>query len=267
MSDKATGRSRGFGYVDFSNAESCNAALESMQGFELEGRAMNLDLSKPRPAENANPRDRASDRAQKHGDTVSPESDTLFVGNLPFDADEDMVTEFFNEVAEVKSLRLPTDPYVIPLIPLNFRTLLSNSFIVIAVTARALATSLSTALRMPRMSTTPSSVLISVRDAELVPFAWTTLPHDNLVRVVVALVVAVEVAVEVVAVASVVVEAVVVASVVAAAAVVSEVVTVAASVDVEVTVAVAAEGVVALVAVEVVASKARRSHLIKYGRT
>lgn len=112
VTDKATGRSRGFGYVDFSNAESCNAALEAMQGFELEGRAMNLDLSKPRPAENANPRDRANDRASKHGDSVSPESDTLFVGNLPFDADEDMVSEFFNQVAEVKSLRLPTDQYV-----------------------------------------------------------------------------------------------------------------------------------------------------------
>ncbi|KAI0136562.1 hypothetical protein BJ170DRAFT_17688 [Xylariales sp. AK1849] len=109
VTDKEMQRSRGFGYVDFDNAENCQAAFDSMQGIELEGRAMRLDPSKPRPAEDATPRDRASDRAQKHGDSVSPESDTLFVGNLPFDADEDVVSEFFGEVAEVKSLRLPTD--------------------------------------------------------------------------------------------------------------------------------------------------------------
>lgn len=103
-------RSRGFGYVDFSSHEGAKAAFEKMNGFELEGRGMRLDPSKPRPAEDATPTGRAEHRAQKHGDTVSPESDTLFVGNLPFDADEDMVSTFFGEVAEVKSIRLPTDP-------------------------------------------------------------------------------------------------------------------------------------------------------------
>ncbi len=80
-----------------------------MNGFELEGRPLRLDPSKPRPAEDATPNARANDRAKQHGDVVSPESDTLFVGNLPFDADEEMVSEFFGEVSEVKSLRLPTD--------------------------------------------------------------------------------------------------------------------------------------------------------------
>lgn len=81
-----------------------------MQGFELEGREMRLDPSKPRPADDATPGARANDRARQHGDVVSPESDTLFVGNLPFDADEEMVTSFFGDVSEVKSVRLPTDP-------------------------------------------------------------------------------------------------------------------------------------------------------------
>ncbi|KAI0022944.1 hypothetical protein F4780DRAFT_119223 [Xylariomycetidae sp. FL0641] len=113
VTDKAMQRSRGFGYVDFENYESAKAAFESMNGFELDGRPLRLDPSKPRPAEgDSNPNARAQQRAQQHGDNVSPESDTLFVGNLPFDADEEMVSEFFNEVCEVKSLRLPTDQYV-----------------------------------------------------------------------------------------------------------------------------------------------------------
>lgn len=102
-------RSRGFGYVDFDTQENAQAALDKMNGFELEGRGLRLDPSKPRPAEDATPGARANERAKQHGDSVSPESDTLFVGNLPFDADEDMVSEFFGEVSEVKSLRLPTD--------------------------------------------------------------------------------------------------------------------------------------------------------------
>ncbi|KAI1106711.1 hypothetical protein F4804DRAFT_300266 [Jackrogersella minutella] len=110
VTDKAMQRSRGFGYVDFSNPEAAQAAFEKMNGFELEGRPLRLDPSKPRPADDATPNARAADRAREHGDSVSPESDTLFVGNLPWDADEDSVSAFFGEVAEVKGVRLPTDP-------------------------------------------------------------------------------------------------------------------------------------------------------------
>lgn len=109
VTEKGTGRSRGFGYVDFNDPEGCTKAYEAMQGFELDGRALNLDYANARPAD-ANPAGRAADRAKRHGDTLSPESDTLFVGNLPFDVDQDAVREFFGEVAEVASVRLPTDP-------------------------------------------------------------------------------------------------------------------------------------------------------------
>lgn len=68
---------------------------------------MRLDLSTSKPANN--PSERANDRAKKFNDELSPESDTLFVGNLSFNVDEDSVSAFFNEVANVKSLRLPTE--------------------------------------------------------------------------------------------------------------------------------------------------------------
>lgn len=84
-----------------------------MQGQELDNRPLNLDYAAPRPAD-SNPQARAQDRAQKHGDSISPESETLFVGNLPFDVDQETVTQFFGDVAEVVSVRLPTDPYASP---------------------------------------------------------------------------------------------------------------------------------------------------------
>lgn len=109
VSDKATGRSRGFGYVDFEDNESATKAYEAMQGKEIDGRALNLDYANSRPTD-ATPQARAADRASKHGDTVSPPSDTLFVGNLPFDVDQNSVSDFFNEVKPVAGVRLPTDP-------------------------------------------------------------------------------------------------------------------------------------------------------------
>lgn len=109
VTEKGTGRSRGFGYVDFKDAESAQVAYEAMQGQDVGGRAINLDYANARP-EGSDPQNRAADRAKKHGDTLSAESDTLFVGNLPFDIDQDSVTQFFNEVSSVTSVRLPTDP-------------------------------------------------------------------------------------------------------------------------------------------------------------
>jgi nucleolin len=69
---------------------------------------LRLDFAS-KPSADSAPNARAADRARKHGDVISPESDTLFVGNLPFSADEETVSAFFNEVAQVASLRIPTD--------------------------------------------------------------------------------------------------------------------------------------------------------------
>lgn len=112
VTDAAGGRSRGFGYVDFGSSDAAAKAMDAMQKQDLEGRALNIDFSSARSKDSGsgNFKSRANDRASTHNDQMSPESDTLFVGNLPFDVDEDTVRTFFEEVAEVKSCRLPTDP-------------------------------------------------------------------------------------------------------------------------------------------------------------
>ena len=111
VTEKETGRSRGFGFVDFSNPTAAKSAFETMQGKEIDGRAIKLDIA---PARNdgvrPNNQNRAQDRAKKHNDVVSPESNTLFVGNIPFGTSRDEVWEFFAEGVEVKNVRLPTNP-------------------------------------------------------------------------------------------------------------------------------------------------------------
>jgi nucleolin len=115
ITDKATGRSRGFGYVDFANPEAAQKAYDAKNGQLLDGRDLRLDFAQKRSNTDESPAARSNDRAKKFGDVVSPESDTLFVGNLPFEADEESVSSFFSEVCNVKNLRLPTDQYVRPL--------------------------------------------------------------------------------------------------------------------------------------------------------
>lgn len=94
-----------FGYVEYENASSAKAALEAKNGTELDGRNLNIDYSTPRPE--AAPR---QDRAKTYGDQKSPESDTVFVANLSFDADEATLQAEFETFGNIIGLRLPTDP-------------------------------------------------------------------------------------------------------------------------------------------------------------
>ena len=107
ISDKASGRSKGYGYVDFNKAANAAAALEAKKGSLIDGREANVDFATPR--DNNAPRERANNRAQQYGDSTNPPSDTLFVGNLSFGADENMIGEAFGAHGTVVNVRLPTD--------------------------------------------------------------------------------------------------------------------------------------------------------------
>ena len=48
VSDKFTGRSRGFGFVEMSNAEEAKAAMASLNEKELDGRKLNVNEARPR---------------------------------------------------------------------------------------------------------------------------------------------------------------------------------------------------------------------------
>jgi nucleolin len=105
--ERATGKSRGYGYVDFSSKAAAEKALKEYQGREIDGRPINLDLStgKQHTANNRN-----NDRASKFGDTPSEPSDTLFLGNLSFNANRDVLFNTFSEHGSVVSVRVPTHP-------------------------------------------------------------------------------------------------------------------------------------------------------------
>src|SRR6202142_35455 len=48
MMDRATNRPRGFGFVTMSSAEEAQKAIDGLNGKELDGRALTVNVAKPR---------------------------------------------------------------------------------------------------------------------------------------------------------------------------------------------------------------------------
>lgn len=48
INDRDTGRPRGFGFVTMANDDEARAAIEALNGTELDGRTLNVNEAKPR---------------------------------------------------------------------------------------------------------------------------------------------------------------------------------------------------------------------------
>ena len=48
MMDRETGRPRGFGFITMSSAEEANKAIEGLNGKDMDGRALTVNVAKPR---------------------------------------------------------------------------------------------------------------------------------------------------------------------------------------------------------------------------
>jgi cold-inducible RNA-binding protein len=48
ITDRESGRSRGFGFVTFTTEEAAQAAMEALNGTELDGRSIRIDLAQER---------------------------------------------------------------------------------------------------------------------------------------------------------------------------------------------------------------------------
>jgi RNA recognition motif-containing protein len=69
MLDKFTGKSRGFAFVEYSDAADATKAVEMFHGKEFQGRALTVNIARPRedrpPREGGGYRDRGGDRGDR----------------------------------------------------------------------------------------------------------------------------------------------------------------------------------------------------------
>lgn len=49
LTDRETGRSRGFAFVEMGNADESERAISALNGYALGGRALNVNEARPRP--------------------------------------------------------------------------------------------------------------------------------------------------------------------------------------------------------------------------
>mmetsp|Transcript_118195 Transcript_118195/g.205290 ORF Transcript_118195/g.205290 Transcript_118195/m.205290 type:complete len:340 (-) Transcript_118195:95-1114(-) len=90
MMDKVTGRSRGFGFVTFSNPESLQGVLSTQQ--VVDGKVVDCKVCSPK------------------GEVVMPyKPNRIFVGGLPQSADENKLRDFFSLFGAISDLRIMTD--------------------------------------------------------------------------------------------------------------------------------------------------------------
>jgi cold-inducible RNA-binding protein len=56
VTDRDTGRSRGFGFVEMATAEDASAAVARLGGTELDGRRIRVEIAKPSESRDGGPR-------------------------------------------------------------------------------------------------------------------------------------------------------------------------------------------------------------------
>jgi RNA recognition motif-containing protein len=67
MLDKATGRSRGFAFIEFATAEEASKAVEQFHGKEFQGRTLTVNVARPRE-------ERTSRWSERGGSEARPEA-------------------------------------------------------------------------------------------------------------------------------------------------------------------------------------------------
>lgn len=91
------GRPRGFGYIQFGSVEEARRGL-SLSGSEIDGREIRCDFAGQRKP-----------RAPRPTGPTNPPSNTLFVGNLAFDATEADIRDAFRSFGTVTGVRIAKD--------------------------------------------------------------------------------------------------------------------------------------------------------------
>lgn len=109
ITDSQNGRSRGFGYVEFTNAAHAAQAMALKNGAELDGRHIKIEFtsSGSRPGRSADGASGGGRGVISGGRPRNPECETLFVGSLSYEATQEMLRDIFSAHGTVTDVRIP----------------------------------------------------------------------------------------------------------------------------------------------------------------
>ncbi len=102
VNDRATGASRGFAFATYSQPSDASNAIEALNGVELDGRELRVNISRPREMRQRSTSFGGGGGAYRGS---APDNSKLFVGNLGWDTtSEDLLAAFspYGDVIEAK---------------------------------------------------------------------------------------------------------------------------------------------------------------------
>jgi RNA recognition motif-containing protein len=96
--DRASGRSRGFAFVDMASKNEVTAAIDGLNGVLVGGRAIRVVESVPKEELQSRGPQKYDESAQK-----------IYVGNIPFQTQKEDLMDFFSEYGGVREVYIPFD--------------------------------------------------------------------------------------------------------------------------------------------------------------
>lgn len=98
-----SGKPKGFAFVRFATVEGRDEAINRCNGTQMIDRTIGVRANKGRPSGGA----RRERRPPRTGLSEKPEGcTTIFVGNLPWSADEERLEEVFSQCGDIKNTRI-----------------------------------------------------------------------------------------------------------------------------------------------------------------
>uniref|UniRef100_A0A7S2SV17 RRM domain-containing protein n=1 Tax=Rhizochromulina marina TaxID=1034831 RepID=A0A7S2SV17_9STRA len=95
VSDRMSGRRRGFGFITFATVEGANAAVDQFNGVDLAGRSIRVDAAGNKPT--APPK-----QERRNNNRYDDANRRVFVGNLDFGTTEETLEQIFSDFGEVE---------------------------------------------------------------------------------------------------------------------------------------------------------------------
>jgi len=106
MKDEATGRSKGFAYVQYKTIAEAAAAYDSLNGSDINDRKIRLDYTKNKPRD----KDSIAERGEQPEKAAKPTGGPgkVFASGLPFGCSEEDVFKLFESCGDIKAVKLNT---------------------------------------------------------------------------------------------------------------------------------------------------------------